>query len=741
MQFTCGSCKDGFTSAWALLQHAQANHGLKIYEEVIRHRHHYRDHLSEPSGGRPPMANTSPSPAKDDKAKPKPKRENSESSPTPKPKEERPIGPHQSPTSLHSKTLPQQPRPASSPPPMNMGMGMLSQAPPTFMFRMPGLGGEHPPISPVLVNNSPFSRPPHCDFMNDPFQRFPGIPPSFEPPPTAIPGFPNPFERLPRHPLSPAVPLEGSALDFYSQRLRQLAGTNSPSPHSPSPKHTAQFPGQLPPFSKSPTATSPTPAIDGSPKSSSGAVTPGKAKACEFCGKCFRFQSNLIVHRRSHTGEKPFKCPMCPHACTQASKLKRHMKTHSSRHHGMSSSLSQASSMSTGSENSMRSSSSTPDSKLSKGEGESEESDSEDEEHAMEEARKMGAIQDEPTDLSAPHPVPKKLEFSFEDESNEIPTDLSVGEKPSLLSEVMENTGLNSIQAYSEAFKQALAESTRRLQPKPGHGETITENGHSEAEPGSLEHSSKAIGISQDHDCSPDSKRIKLEPQEQNLPPNSMEPFFSRIWFPPTGSHRDFFINAMLPHSGMGSPDQMLPIPHSNENGMHGHHQDSAYSVESLVHSPKPSTSLSALGLAPSLASSPTVSNPSSLVGIRSSKEQRRNDTCEFCGKVFKNCSNLTVHRRSHTGEKPYRCELCSYACAQSSKLTRHMKTHGRMGKDVYRCKFCNMPFSVPSTLEKHMRKCVENQNAGSVSASSTPGTNSLGSSASPALSKMDHIE
>lgn len=93
-------------------------------------------------------------------------------------------------------------------------------------------------------------------------------------------------------------------------------------------------------------------------------------------------------------------------------------------------------------------------------------------------------------------------------------------------------------------------------------------------------------------------------------------------------------------------------------------------------------------------------------------KEHRyRNDTCEYCGKVFKNCSNLTVHRRSHTGEKPYKCELCSYACAQSSKLTRHMKTHGRHGKDVYKCRFCDMPFSVPSTLEKHMRKCVVNQN------------------------------
>ena len=90
-------------------------------------------------------------------------------------------------------------------------------------------------------------------------------------------------------------------------------------------------------------------------------------------------------------------------------------------------------------------------------------------------------------------------------------------------------------------------------------------------------------------------------------------------------------------------------------------------------------------------------------------RESRRTDTCEYCGKVFMNCSHLTVHRRSHTGEKPYRCELCPYACAQSSKLTRHMKTHGRAGKETSYCQWCSMPFSVPSTLEKHMRKCEKN--------------------------------
>ncbi|XP_028816927.1 zinc finger protein 296 [Denticeps clupeoides] len=85
---------------------------------------------------------------------------------------------------------------------------------------------------------------------------------------------------------------------------------------------------------------------------------------------------------------------------------------------------------------------------------------------------------------------------------------------------------------------------------------------------------------------------------------------------------------------------------------------------------------------------------------------KKREEACEFCGKCFRNSSNLTVHRRSHTGERPYRCGLCSYACAQSSKLTRHMKTHGAHGaRAPFQCQLCGVPFTVYATLEKHLKK------------------------------------
>lgn len=55
---------------------------------------------------------------------------------------------------------------------------------------------------------------------------------------------------------------------------------------------------------------------------------------------------------------------------------------------------------------------------------------------------------------------------------------------------------------------------------------------------------------------------------------------------------------------------------------------------------------------------------------------------CNICNRGFLNKSNIKVHLRTHTGEKPFRCETCAKAFRQKAHLIKHQQIHKRIGRD-----------------------------------------------------------
>ncbi|XP_075549872.1 uncharacterized protein LOC142583334 isoform X3 [Dermacentor variabilis] len=74
---------------------------------------------------------------------------------------------------------------------------------------------------------------------------------------------------------------------------------------------------------------------------------------------------------------------------------------------------------------------------------------------------------------------------------------------------------------------------------------------------------------------------------------------------------------------------------------------------------------------------------------------------CHQCGRFLWSQSQLKIHQRTHTGERPFTCTECSKAFVSLGALNKHKLSHSE--EKPFVCPHCPARFSLKGTLNRHI--------------------------------------
>ncbi|XP_052458508.1 sal-like protein 1 [Carassius gibelio] len=431
---------------------------------------------------------------------------------------------------------------------------------------------------------------------------------------------------------------------------------------------------------------------NGSSSSSSGR----QQHTCRFCGKVLSSDSSLQIHLRSHTGERPYQCPVCLSRFTTRGNLKAHFLRHREQNPELSLSLLPPAL----SEQSQSGSGSGPSQRR----------------------RKRRAEDEETFGVKGSVGVPDSLALGFLSGSSH-PSPSSLPLPPSvdlaLLSTAHSLLQLNrasaaaaaSVSTSVQSSSSSITSSAMTGQFKGTKQQRFDENTppHSTLHPGSpysqLAHLPKILfpsGPSAHHPSLAllrpphlPSPHLSLTfpfssyPKPQNSSPTSSSPSSSSVTSDTSKLQR------------LAQKLEKMPLPKSTNEG-HAHTNDISTTSSANAISAYRREMMAALGLNPSPSSEPASqelqgSTASSLVP----------NQCGVCLRVLSCPRALRLHQATHLGERPFPCKLCGRSFSTKGSLRAHLATHRARpanARGQNSCPLCQRKFTNAVVLQHHIR-------------------------------------
>lgn len=454
----------------------------------------------------------------------------------------------------------------------------------------------------------------------------------------------------------------------------------------------------------------------GSASSSSSSGRP--QHVCRFCGKILSSDSSLQIHLRSHTGERPYQCPVCLSRFTTRGNLKAHFLRHREQNPELSLSL------------------------LPPALSDQTQSSS----GGIQRRRKRRADDDESfSGVKGSIPgVTENMALGFLSGTNSRPSPSSLPLPPSVDMALLSTA--HSLLQLNRASAAAAASASSTALP------STSSSSSSSASVGN--HFKGAKQQRFDENTPPHTALHSSSPYSQlaHLPkilfPGGASPHHLALLRPPghpstshlTSPHQLPFPFPPFPKPSASSPSSSSPttsaqtsdtsklqrlvqklekqpngttssasstmssLTQSEANGdAHGHDlttTSSAYCREMLA----------ALGLSPNTGGAALVTSQgisTSTTTTPSLPTAQAANQCGICLRVLSCPRALRLHQATHLGERPFPCKLCGRSFSTKGSLRAHLATHRARpanSRPLNSCPLCPRKFTNALVLQHHIR-------------------------------------